>query len=328
MNKLINEYEDLLKYFNAQKPQRKKVEKSSEVLKEKQVDKTKETQSQVIADTKKLIEESRFNEYNPDEAAKYEAKSKGFDIAQFEEKMRSRLLDEYKKMQSYERPFISVTELCTCIRQSFYVRLKYPININDQFRFAYSYLIQKVGNTIHEVVEELYGFSEVEKTIVSEIFKIKGRVDGIKENFIFDIKSIDVEKFKGKYIQEHYLQPLIYAQILNNEYNYKIDTIVIVYVLRNLKEIIPFDIPLNKRLADSMLKRAPILKSAVDQKKICDPLGATEETCRFCSYKKYCEKDSFVEVPQPFNAKKKIEKPNNELYKKPPQDKKGPVFLL
>jgi len=323
MSNLIDQYGDLLKYFENQKPQRGKKEISSEVSKETKID-----QSKIIADTKKLIEESKFSEYNPVEMEKYESKSNGFDISKFESKMRSKMLDEYKKMQSYERPYISVTEICTCIRQSYYNRLRYPTNINDQFRFAYSYLIQKIGNTIHEIVEELYDFSETEKTIVSELYKLKGRVDGLKDNFVYDIKSIDIEKFKGTYIQEHYIQPLIYGQILNSEYGYKLDTVVIVYVLRNLKEIVPFDIPFNKKLAESLLKRAPILKNSVDQNKVCDPIGATNETCKWCSYKKYCEKDTCIELQQPFNLKKKkeIEDP---IYKNPETTgKKDSVFLL
>jgi len=325
MSNLIDQYEDLLKYFKDQKPQRGKKQIPPEVLKE-----AKPNQTQIIADTKKLIEESRFSEYNPVDMEKYESKSNGFDVSKFESKMRSKMLDEYKKMQSYERPYISVTEICSCIRQAYYVRLRYPININDQFRFAYSYLIQQVGNTIHGIVEGLYDFSETEKTIVSELYKLKGRVDGIKDNFVYDIKSIDVEKFKGRYIQEHYIQPLIYGHILNTEYGYKLDTVVVVYVLRNLKEIIPFDIPFNKSIAESLLKRAPILKNAIDHSRVCDPIGATDETCKWCSYKKYCEKDICAELQQPFNSKKKKEiKIEDTLYKKPETTgKKDPVFLL
>ena len=94
--------------------------------------------------------------------------SNGFDVQKFETMMRTRLIDEHKKLQSYERPYISVTELCSCLRQAYYTRKRYSVNLNEKYQFSYLFMIQKVGNTIHEVLQELYDFTESEKTIVSE----------------------------------------------------------------------------------------------------------------------------------------------------------------
>jgi CRISPR/Cas system-associated exonuclease Cas4 (RecB family) len=207
--------------------------------------------------------------------------------------------------------------------------MKYPVNPKKLYTFSYLFLIQKVGNVIHDIIQELYNFSETEKTVVSERFKVKGRVDGIRDSFLFEIKSIDFEKFKNQYIKEHYLQAIIYAYILNKEYNYKIKTITIIYVIRNLKKIVPFDLPLNDKLAESVLNKAPILKSALESLQVPEPFGSKKETCTFCLYRKQCEDDKCELMIQPFKKKKKSKKvdtPKPPIPKK--KDDKQTAFLL
>jgi len=313
---LNNEFTQLLNYLDQQnKTKKKKVTK-------------KESNN-----TKQLIEESKIHSYIPGKTFENPPpkKSKGFDVSKFEAMMRAKLIEEYKKRQSYERPYVSVSELYTCIRSCYYARKNYPVNTKKLFRFSYLYLIQNVGNTIHDIVQKLYSFPESEKTIVSEKFKVKGRLDGISDNYLFEIKSIDVGKFKNQYIKEHYLQAIIYAYILNNEYNYKIHTITIVYVIRNLKKIVPFDLPIDNKLAESLLSRAPILLSSLETNQVPDPFGATKETCKYCLYLKKCKEDKCNELLQPFNRKKKkVKKEKIQISTKKEKqvnDKKS-VFLL
>lgn len=310
MSNLNNEYQKLLKYFN---DQNQKKSPAKEVLKKK-VEKIE------TSETKKLLEESKIHSYIPGETFKKLPESKGFSIKKFETMMRSKLIEEHKKSQSYERPYISVSELTNCLRQCYYYRMRYPVNLNEMYNFSYLFLIQKVGNKIHSVIQGIYGFSEVEKTVVSEKYKVKGRVDGIQESFLFEIKSVDAIKIVNTYVKEHYLQGLVYAYILNTEYEYEIKTITIVYVKRDLKTVIPFDLPVDYKLAESLLNRAPILKSALETHQIPDPFGATKDHCKFCSFKKQCKEDKPIEILQPFaKKKKKIEKSK--------KDKKT-VFLL
>ena len=301
-----NPYDQLLIYLDNQK-------KKKPLVKESKPRRVK------LNETQKIVEESKIYGYIP--GITFEnplpKKSDGFDVLTFESLMRAKLIEEYKKSQSYERPYISVSELCSCIRQCYYSRMKYPVNLNKLYTFSYLYLIQKVGNVIHKVIQELYNFTEVEKTIVSEKFKVKGRVDGIRNDFLFEIKSIDLEKFKNQYVKEHYIQSVIYAYILNNEYNYNIKTITIIYVLRNLKNIVPFDLPIDNRLAESVLSKALTLKSALETSQVPDPFGSTDELCKFCMYKKQCEKDMCNTLVQPFKKKqiKATKKINPELQK-------------
>jgi len=312
MANLNNAYEKLLNYYDNQ-PKKKPPVKEP-------VAKKVEKKKKASFDTKKFIEDSKIPAYVPDPIAE-KSKSKSFDVQKFESMMRTKLLEEHKKIQSYERPYISVTEICGCLRQSYYVRMRYPVNLHDQFRFSYLYLIQKIGNKIHEVIQDLYDFSEIEKTIVSEKYKVKGRIDGIRGSFVHEIKSIDDVKFKNTFIREHYFQGLVYAYILNTEYDYNITTITIIYVMRNLKRITPFDIPIDNQLAESLLSRAPLLISSIKASQVPDPFGATKEMCTFCLFKKQCKQDQVNEVKQPFIKEKKKE------IKKEVDDKKT-AFLL
>jgi len=222
--------------------------------------------------------------------------------------MRSKLIDDYKRMQSYERPYISVSELYYCIRRNYYNRQKYPINVKEEFSFSYLYLIQRVGNVVHDIVQDLYDFTEVEKTVVSQKYKVKGRVDALKNEFLYEVKSIDPDKFENKYIREHYYQGVIYSYILNSEYNYKVKTITIVYFIRTLKKIYPFDLSVNDDLARSFLKRSLVLQSSLQSKKVPEPIGATPDQCKYCPYKKFCGKDPCEVVP-PFKDQNTEKKP-------------------
>lgn len=316
MSKLSNQYDQLLNYLQSQnKPVKVAPAKSQEKKEQKK-----------SLDTKTIIEQSKIHSYIPSDKFDIDSKSLGFSVKKFTTMMRAKLIEEHKKLQSYERPYISVTELCSCIRQCYYVRMRYSVNLNKLYQFPYLYLIQKVGNEIHSVIQSLYDFAETEKTVVSERFKVKGRVDGIREGFLCEIKSIDESKFKNTYIKEHYIQANIYAYILNTEYDYKINTITIIYVIRNLKRIVAYDLPVDNKLAESILSRAPILKSSIESSRVPDSFGATNETCKYCLFKDVCKNDKPYELLQPF-----LQKQKNPVKQKTPikekQEKKS-AFLL
>jgi len=314
MTKLSNEYDKLLQYLISQDKQKHELPVKVKPAK-------KETKSEEMS---RLIEESKVHSFIPSDKFDDGSLSLGFNVKQFSKMMRAKLIEEHKKLQSYERPYISVSELCTCLRQCYYVRKHYPVNMNKLYQFSFLYLIQKIGNSIHSVIQELYNFSETEKTVVSERFKVKGRIDGIRESFLYEIKSIDTEKFKNTYNKEHYIQANIYAFILNTEYDYKIDTITIIYVLRNLKKIVAYDLPVDNKAAESFLSKAPILKSSLENSQLIDPFGATNETCTFCLFKDQCRQDKYSKIVPPFLKIKKI----NRVEKPEENKEKKSVFLL
>ncbi len=327
MSSLSKNYSDLLFYLKTQKEA-----SGGYVLKRKTPLEIKK--KQVVETTNKFLNDSKIHAYIPPNVDKHVKKSKGFNVKKFEGMMRSKLIDDFKRMQTYERPYISVGELYTCMRQNYYSRSRYAIDLEQQFRFAWLYMFQRIGEELHAIIQDVYNFTEKEKTIVSEKFKTKGRLDGIRDGFLFEIKSTDPDKFDYECQREHFLQGNIYAHILNTEYNYKIHTIVILYVFRNLKQIVPFDLPIEPSLAESLLKRAPILKNAIDKKIVPDPIGANISQCQWCSYKKYCEKDKCINNMQPFNKNKQqkgkhkpVVKPNKQEQVKPPLKKNG-AFIL
>ena len=315
---LASDYGKLLKYLESQSRIVNSQKKNPNPIIDKSISSSVIESKKAEDKTKKILEEcqeiSKLSDIPP-----VKTKSNGsigFDVYKFESLMRSKLIDEQKRLQSYERPYISVTELCQCIRKSYYNRLKYPVDLNKQYSFPYLYLINHVGNSIHEFIQSLYDFTETEKTIVSDKYGVKGRIDGLRDNFLLELKSIDKDKFKNTYIQNHYHQSLIYSYILNSEYDYNIKTITIVYIIRNCKRIIPFDLPVNDDLAIGFLKRALDLKSCITSKTIPEPTGSDSETCKYCVYKKFCEKDE-SKIKKPFESNNKDKDQKNK-----------PVFLM
>lgn len=306
MTSLSKQYEDLLTYLEKETP------KHPETIPLKGV--VSESTKEVSKKTKELLIESLEKNIHADVKIGLSNKfSKGFNVDKFEGLMRARLVDEHKRMQSYERPYISVGELISCIRQKYYSRMKYRIDVKQQYGFSYLYLINEVGNKIHDLIQNLYDHTETEKTVVSEKYKVKGRLDGIRDTFLLEYKSIDEKKFQGKYLDGHYHQCIIYSYILNNEYNYNIDTITLVYIIRNLKRIIPFDLPLNDELALSFLERAPLLLNCISEKKVPEPIGSDLEQCRYCIYKEFCKKDESKKTP-PFMRDKKIKGKDRSVF--------------
>jgi CRISPR/Cas system-associated exonuclease Cas4 (RecB family) len=317
MAKPINEYEKILEYFQNQEKQHE-----SNTQKQK-IEKQEKHKTTVSKETKKLIEEIKAEDFTDLKRASYGKSSRKhsssvFDVQRFEAMMRSKLIEEYKTKQSYERPYISVTELLKCLRQTYYERKRYQIDVKSQYKFAYLYMIQKVAHVIHGVFQELYDFSEIEKTIVSDKYKVKGRIDAIKESVVYEIKTLDEEKFSGSYKETDYLQAIIYAYVLSTEYDYAIDKICIIYMFRNLRTPRTFDLPTNNKVAESLLQRAPVLISALEANLVIDPIAATDEHCQYCMYKEYCKKDGFTKISPPYLKKKeqvkKEEKKNESVF--------------
>lgn len=294
MNLPNNKYTNLIKYLDEEISKTK----SSKVNRVKVLEKKEAT-----VNTQKLIQDS-LEGIHSDVTQKILNKfSRGFNVNKFESLMRARLIDKHKKMQSYDRPYISVTELFNCMRKSYYIRQKYEIDVSKEYQFSYLYMINKVGDKVHDLIQNLYDHTEVEKTLVSERYKVKGRVDGIRDNFLLEYKTIDVDKFKNKYLPNHYNQGIIYAYILNKEYGYKINTITIVYVTRNLKKIIPFDLPIDDNKAIKFLEGGPILLDCISNNIVPEPVNADKEQCHWCQYKKYCEKDNKQTLKKKTNTK-------------------------
>ncbi len=207
------------------------------------------------------------------------------------------MITEHIGKQAYERPYTTVGELLNCVRQNYYYRLKYQIDLDKNFNFVYLKLYGDVGTAIHKYTQDTYGFSEVEKPIFSERYQVKGKADAIDENILYELKTTEYFKFKNKFEEDHYHQGNIYAYILNSEYGYKIRNVTIVYFFRDSlkRDPIGFDLPVNKDLAVSYLNRSPILMESIRTKVVPDKIGGLPDKCKYCMYQSYCEKEGTIQ---------------------------------
>ena len=229
----------------------------------------------------------------------------GFDVAKFEQVMRDALIKEHKRSSNYEKVYISVSDLISCPKKVYFQCKKYNIDLQSTYRFSYLHLIKKVGILVHKIVQELYKFDEIEKTIISKKYNVKGRVDAIKGNTLYELKTIDNDKFDNQYDQTHLNQGMIYSYILNNDYNYNIKNISIVYFGRNLKTVFPFNnLPVNNSIAESFLSKSPMIMNCLKNNTV--PKEENKNDCMFCSYKGYCKEN--IITSRPANKSAVIEK--------------------
>jgi CRISPR/Cas system-associated exonuclease Cas4 (RecB family) len=283
--------------------------------------------------TKQMMKETEVFSFVPAHV-KQKYPTEGFNVRLLEEKLVNKLVENHKKLQSYERPYISVSELLGCLRGCYYYRKKYSIDLKKKFNYPYLYIRQKVGNAVHEAIQDVYSFDEVEKTVISEKFFVKGRLDGLADVYVIDFKpSNDVRK---EVDPKHFNQGNIYATILNTEYEYSIKKVVIVYYLLSFKDIQVFvnDVDLEQGL--SFLKRGKLLKEHLENNIIVDPIGATKNECQYCPYVKYCQKDGYKDISPPklkpikpkdtTEDKIKKPKPTKQIEKQKPKKKRSKKF--
>ena len=214
--------------------------------------------------------------------------SKGFNVKLFEGKMREHLINGFKSYQNYERPYVSVGEVVGCGRSAYFNRKKYVVDPSQMFRFPYLYLFQERGIALHKAVQRIYGLQLVDNTFISKKFKVKGKIDGALQSYLYEIKVVDPDKFNG-IRQADFEQANLYAFIANSEHGYKFTTITLVYVIGNLRQIIPYDIPIDMNRANTLIRKATILHSCLQENKVPgENMCKRGEDCTWCLYKKYC----------------------------------------
>ena len=129
-------YDKLVKYLQGQ---------------EQQITNTNKHFCRTTFETKDLIDKFGFHTISYQQLPR---STSSFDVSKLESLMRSKLIEQFTKSQEFERPYISVTEVCTCLRKSYYIRKKYHVNLKRMFSFSYLYLIQRVGESIHKGIQE------------------------------------------------------------------------------------------------------------------------------------------------------------------------------
>lgn len=209
-----------------------------------------------------------------------------FDIRKFE----SKLIEIIKKEKNigYNKEYLSVTELISCPRKVCFSRLNYPED--NHYIYPYLYIINSCGKLIHDIIQKNYDFDHVEKTVIDDEFKVKGRVDAVVGNNLIEIKTISTDQFDklSTYVQEHYNQANIYAYILNKNYNMKVSIIEIIYVSRDLKGIKVIPATVNNDVGRSFMKRAEMIWECIKSKKLAD---GVQDKCEFCQWNIKCKEN-------------------------------------
>lgn len=310
-----SKYAKLLKYLEHHEQD---IPKKIEAKKAKK--KPKGDKERVKQLTKEMMKETEVFSFVPANVKK-KYPTEGFNIRLFEEKLTNKLIEDHKKLQSYERPYISVTEVLYCLRSCYYYRKKYSIDLKKKFTFPFLYIKRKVGDAVHGAIQDVYTFDEVEKTVISEKFFVKGRLDALSDVYVIDFKP--TETFRESVDIKHYDQGNMYATILNTDYDYSVKKVVIVYYLLNFKDMQVFNNDVDMKRGFEFLERGKLLKEYIENNIVIDPIGATEKDCRYCPYTDYCQKDKFKKVAPPKlktkdkpKPKKKVEKPQKPKPKK------------
>lgn len=284
----MNEFDELLNHLVSQKQK-----KNGPVL-AKQA--SSENKNEVLNNPKDYISDRPKKTLS--------SSSKIFSPVELKEKLRAQLIDEYYTKQKYEKPYSSVTEILGCLRRNYYYRAQYNPNMDALYSYPLVKFFGEIGTAIHNVIEGAYGFDETEKSIFSEVYKVKGVVDAIKKNYVIDFKTIKERNFKGHRIHD-YQQVNIYAHILKTEYKYNIEHVTLIYFFSDNLDKTPYAIDLELREEDaiSYLIRSKMLLEALENRVVPDMIGATEDSCKYCEFVNVCKNEGKVKKPDPKDAK-------------------------
>lgn len=311
MSSLSSEYGKLLDIIDEEKENRKKsdIKKNDNKKDNVNVDKSKlnnqtESSKTKLNDYKNLDINQYTNKKSPSSS-----KNTEFDINEFKAKLRQKLINKYYKTREYNRPYISVTEILYCLRKAYFERMKYSVNESELFNFPQLLLIQDVGNKVHDIFQEYYNFDEVEKVLKSEEYKLKGRVDAIKNNTVFELKTVDPFEFNSinKIRDNDYKQGIVYSTILKEEYNYQINNLEVIYISRDLKNINVFKKDIDFKFSKEIMEKAKELHNCLLKSKV--PFAEYDKNvdeCKYCTFKKYCKSITNNEDENSVNNTKKI----------------------
>ncbi len=289
-----NEFRSLIDYYDAQREsfvpfqfQKKETEKQKIIEVEKK--KKKKVGFEVITNDLEVKE-------LPDSLDKKQkiSQNDGFDLDAFNKIMQAELISNYQKHQSFSHPNISFGECVSCIRQQYYKRKKYPLNLEKLFSFSCLFLIHEVDDFLLSLIQKTYKFEETNKYITGKQYSVRGNIHAVDKSsgYLYVLNPVDPLNFKNNYISSHANIGQIQAHILNMDYDYDISKIVLVYILRNMKSIYKYTLDRDSKIAEQYLNNGMELKKCLDNNKVPEPLGKTDSQCAFCMFKKFCKADS------------------------------------
>jgi len=283
----VNEYSELLGYLERNKketPLKESIKKIEPI-----VEKINNS-SNLLNNIDKLDEYLILKEEPIKNAVNLNSK---FDVKLFEDIIKKKIVEKKETSRLYDRPHITVGELLQCDRQVYFERKKYDYDSEKLTLYPNVDFMGYIGNYIHTYIQNIYPFDETEKSVHCKKYQVKGRVDAILNNILFEIKPID-SLYRDELKNKDFNQANIYTYILNTEYDYKIDTIVILYAYRNLKTFIPFDVKPDINEAIKYLKKSVEIQKFLNINKLPDYNSFYDDQCKFCIYEKPCMKDRSI----------------------------------
>lgn len=207
------------------------------------------------------------------------------------EKLINGTLDsEYEdKSFNYLRP----SEISECEYKIFFFKTQAEKDSSFDVKYPYSMMMRDTGTFLHAYIQLLYKFDKTEVPFYDEEYKVKGRIDGIIDNTIIEIKT--VKSFD--YQQSHVNQALLYSYFLNKTGEYDIKDFEIVMLNRNLKEfqvnkyyLSDLDDDLN-----GLLEKIKKLNYSIENKNSF-LLKKDKNSCIFCQFKNICNKMKEVKI--------------------------------
>jgi hypothetical protein len=154
-----------------------------------------------------------------------------------------------------------------------------------------------MGQAIHNVVQKAYDFDDINVTMISDKYKLKGKADAVKYPILYEFKTVDEAKFQSFNI-EHVKQAYVYAQLSKEVLGKEIKIVCLVYFFRDNIRKTPFcyDFVFDdkaEKIAKDLIIKSLIVRNAIDSKVVPSTNGASEEECKWCQFKNYCinEKD-------------------------------------
>jgi len=142
-----------------------------------------------------------------------------------------------------------------------------------------------LGNLVHDFLQKevLSGESEVPLVIETKGVKIKGRLDQVDDNFIYEIKSVSTLRFVKEQPQKHHvLQLMLYLKAFKREKG------KIVYVEKNTFDIIEHEIVFDEKIYDEAVEGFVSVFQSMSKNALPDKTSE-EWACKHCLFKKECD---------------------------------------
>jgi len=205
--------------------------------------------------------------------------------------------ENVKQRSSYQKKTINAYDLTGCIRKLFY-GLKGTKE--EAVVYPYGEIVHGIGNTVHEIMQKRLPSQQNELKIRVENqyeFTLNMRSDILwNDNVVVEVKTIESIPSKAK--DEHVLQALFYAYLLNTYLGYRINLVQLLYVSRGKVDVEIFDVDITEEIMLKVglrIKEILTIVSAHLKENVPPPMDnkyVSTDNCKFCGFAHACQSRS------------------------------------